>query len=135
MEKYTALLIDLDGTLLDIEVSFFLGPMVEAMHECFRDLLEMEQFRDGLFGGTEAIMVEARNDGENNKDGFNQAFARLTGLSVGQFEDRFDHFYREVFPTLTGFGRPVDGALEFIAKAAKRGYALCRPGELRNPRP
>jgi len=125
MKNYTTLLLDLDGTLLDIEVSFFLGPMVEAMHACFSDLLDMERFRDGLFGSTEAIMIEARSDGESNRDGFNVAFARLTGLSERQFVKRFDHFYREVFPTLTGYGRPADGALGFVEKAAEAGYTLC----------
>jgi len=125
MKNYTTLLLDLDGTLLDIEVSFFLGPMVEAMHQCFRDILDMDRFRKGLFGGTEAIMVEPRSDGENNMDGFNRAFARLTGLADEQFVNRFDHFYKKFFPTLTGYGRPVPGALEFMTEAAARGYTLC----------
>ena len=125
MKNYTTLLFDLDGTLLDIEVSFFLGPMVEAMHDCFRDILEMDQFRSALFGGTKAIMLEARSDGESNKDGFNRAFANITGLTNGQFVDRFDHFYREVFPTLTGYGRPVSGAVDLLRDASRRGYTLC----------
>ena len=40
MKNYTTLLLDLDGTLLDIEVSFFLGPLVEGIHAFFlEDLL------------------------------------------------------------------------------------------------
>ena len=125
MNEYKVLLLDLDGTLLDIEVSFFLDPMVNAMHRCFQDILDMDRFREGLFGGTEAIMVEARSDGESNRDGFHRVFGQITGLADGQFVERFDYFYRKVFPTLTGYGRPVKGAPKLVLKAAARGYTLC----------
>ena len=125
MKNYTTLLVDLDGTLLDIEVSFFLGPMVQAMHDCFRDLLDMDLFRKGLFGGTEAIMVKPRYDGETNRDGFNGAFSALTGLEIPEVDTRFKRFYSEVFPTLSRYGKPVDGASAFIQKASEEGYTLC----------
>lgn len=125
MKSYSTLLLDLDGTLLDIEVSFFLGPMVEAMHECFRDVLDMDRFRKGLFGGTEAIMVEPRSDGETNRDGFNRTFSSLTGMDIPDIDQRFRQFYTNVFPTLNRYGRPVAGASGFIARAAEEGYTLC----------
>jgi len=125
MKNYTTLLLDLDGTILDIEVSFFLGPMVEAMHRCFRDILEMGRFREGLFGGTEAIIFEPRYDGETNMEGFNRVFSDLTGVQVTDTERRFGRFYREIFPTLKGYGKPVEGASEFVVRAAKEGYTLC----------
>ena len=125
MKEYQALLLDLDGTLLDIEVSFFLGPMVEAMHPCFQDMLDMGQFREGLFGGTEAIMVEPRADGDTNLDGFNRAFSRLTGMDLADIDRRFKEFYSEIFPKLSPYGKPVDGAEEFVAKAVAEGYDLC----------
>ncbi len=125
MKNYTTLFVDLDGTLLDIEVSFFLGPMVEAMYECFRDILDMELFREGLFGGTGAIMEESRSDGETNLDGFNQTFSALTGMDVPDISSRFQSFYHEVFPTLSRYGRPADGASVFIERAFSRGYTLC----------
>ena len=125
MKKYTTLLIDLDGTLLDIEVSFFLGPMVEAMYRCFSDLMEKERFREALFGGTEAIMVEPRLDGENNMAGFNRAFSELSGIKSRDIEDRFRRFYTRVFPGMGEYGRPVDGAPRFVERARRAGYRLC----------
>jgi len=125
MKNYTTLLLDLDGTLLDIEVSFFFGPMVEAMHDLFRDALDMDLFRKGLFGGTESIMVERRSDGETNRDGFNHTFSTLTGMEIADIGQRFQRFYTEIFPTLGSYGRPVAGASEFLAKAEKRGFTLC----------
>jgi FMN phosphatase YigB (HAD superfamily) len=125
MKHYTTLLLDLDGTLLDIEVSFFFGPMVEAMHVLFRDTLDMDRFRKGLFGGTEAIMVQPRSDGETNRDGFNRTFADLTGMQIPEIVHRFQRFYNEVFPTLSRFGKPIAGASDFLARASEEGYTLC----------
>lgn len=125
MKAYTTLLLDLDGTLLDIEFSFFLGPLVEGIHSFFSELLDMDTFRDGLFGGTEAIMVNPRKDGETNMEGFNQAFSRITGIEVDEVEKRFRKYYTEVFPTLSGYGRPVDGAEKFVRRAVDKGYTLC----------
>jgi len=125
MKRYKAILLDLDGTLLDIEVSFFLGPMVEAMYGCFQDVLDMESFRRGLFGGTEAIMAEPRNDGETNLEGFNRTFSSLTGMAVEQIDRRFGRFYEEVFPTLSRFGKPMKGAADFITGAIRDKYILC----------
>ena len=125
MKNYTNLLLDLDGTLLDIEVSFFLGPLVEGIHHFFKDVLDKNRFRDGLFGGTEAIMVNPRNDGETNMDGFNLAFAHLTGMETPDIEKRFQKFYSDVFPTLSRYGKPANGAVQFVTKAAARGYTLC----------
>jgi FMN phosphatase YigB (HAD superfamily) len=125
MKEYTALLLDLDGTLLDIEVSFFLGPLIEEIHRFFMDSLDMDRFRKGLFGGTEAIMATTRADGENNLEGFNRAFARITGMDVMEIDRRFRDFYTDVFPTLNCYGRPVKGAEKFVKKAADRGYTLC----------
>lgn len=125
MKNYTTLLLDLDGTLLDIEVSFFLGPLVEAIHHFFKDVLDIDRFREGLFGGTEAIMVNPRNDGETNMDGFNLAFAYITGMETPDIEKRFRQFYSDVFPTLSRYAKPVSGAAQFVSKAAAKGYTLC----------
>ena len=124
MRDYKAILLDLDGTLLDIEVSFFLGPMVEAMHAFFSDLLIQERFREGLFGGTDAIMMGPRLNGETNREGFYRVFSDLTGVDATEAEDRFGKFYRDIFPTLRSFGRPIAGGIEFVNRAAQNGYVI-----------
>jgi FMN phosphatase YigB (HAD superfamily) len=124
MRDYKALLLDLDGTLLDIEVSFFLGPMVEAMHGFFSDTLEREKFREGLFGGTQAIMENPRSNGETNREEFYRVFSDFTGLDAVEAEKRFLDFYEQVFPLLRSFARPARGGAEFVTSAAGKGYVL-----------
>jgi FMN phosphatase YigB (HAD superfamily) len=124
MKKYSTLMIDLDGTLLDIEVAFFMGPMVEAMHGCFEDYLDKHTFTDGLFMGIEAIMTSPRLHGQTNLDGFTDTFSRLTGMNPVIVEGRFDRFYSEVFPNLNSYARPREGAGRFVKEADKNGYRL-----------
>jgi FMN phosphatase YigB (HAD superfamily) len=124
MKKYSVLMIDLDGTLLDIEVAFFLGPMVQAMHGCFEELVSRDTFTEGLFRGIEEIMAKPRPEGETNQDGFTSTFSALTGVSPEEVVRRFDRFYSDVFPTLNGHARPRDGAGWFVRKASERGYRL-----------
>lgn len=124
LKKLEALLMDLDGTLLDIEVSFFLGTMVDSMIEHFRDLVPPDLFRDGLVGGIDEIMSGPRPEGESNEMGFYRAFARITGLDGKTANDVFSSYYEEVFPRFERFGSRIDGADRFIEMAAKNGYRL-----------
>lgn len=124
MKKYSTLMIDLDGTLLDIEVAFFLGPMVEAMHGCFEGLLTRELFTDSFFKGIEEIIETPRSNGETNQEGFTSSFSRTAQLSPGEVENRFEMFYQEVFPALNSHARPRDGARQFVRSASEKGYRL-----------
>jgi FMN phosphatase YigB (HAD superfamily) len=124
MKDYKALLLDLDGTLLNIEVSFFLGPMFKAMHGIFSDILDPGKFREGLFGGTDAIMTEPRPEGETNHQGFYRTFHTLTGIGTAEAEARFGEFYSEVFPSLRSYANPVPGAAGFVDDASRNGYIL-----------
>jgi FMN phosphatase YigB (HAD superfamily) len=124
MKSFKALLLDLDGTLLDIDMSFFLGPLVDEMHDFFSDVMGYVRFRKGLFGGTEEIMSTPRPDGETNRDGFFQAFEQITGLSPTEAEGRFEKFYATVFPALGAFTHPVEGGVEFVTRAAQSGYVM-----------
>jgi FMN phosphatase YigB (HAD superfamily) len=124
MRKFKALLLDLDGTLLNIDMSFFLGPFVEEMHGFFSDVLGMKRFREALFGSTEEIMSSPRPDGETNQDGFYRFFSTITGLSKAEAKRRFESFYDTAFPSMGAFASPIDGGLDFVTRAARAGYAM-----------
>ena len=124
MRNFKALLLDLDGTLLDIDMSFFFGPLVEEMHGFFSDVLGRKKFRKGLFGGTEAIMTGPRPDGETNREGFFRAFDRITAVNPAEAEGRFGRFYATAFPALGSFGLPVEGGFEFVNSVAENGYLM-----------
>ena len=124
MKEIKALLLDLDGTLLDIEVSFFLGTMVDSMIDHFQDLIPPDLFRDGLVGGIDEIMADPRSDGETNEEGFYRAFQRITGLKTGVARGVFSSYYEQIFPGFERFGSRIAGAHELIDMASRKGYRL-----------
>ena len=124
MERIEALLLDLDGTLLDIEVSFFLNTMVESMIDHFQDLLPPDLFREGLVGGIDEIMADPRPEGETNEEGFYRAFQRITGLKAEVASRVFSTYYEQIFPRFERFGSRIEGARKLIDMAARKGYRL-----------
>lgn len=124
MKSIQALLLDLDGTLIDIEVSFFLDTMVASMQLHFRDHLDPEVFRDGLFGGIDAIMAAPRSDGETNRESFYSAFEKLTGFDALQTEETFRSYYQKVFPQHSGFASPSPYAKRLLKASRAKGLKL-----------
>ncbi len=120
---YDALLLDLDGTLLGVEPSFFLGPLVEAMSRHFPSL-PRDRFREALFAGTGEIMEAPRRGGETNLGGFFRVFSAASGMGEAEAEEGFAAFYRESFPALSVHTAPIPGARELVEAAAGEGYRL-----------
>ncbi len=124
MDNIEALLLDLDGTLLDIEVSFFLDTMTRSMAMYFKDLVPDEIFELGLMGCIQELTSNPRADGETNEAGFFNTFEELTGVDAIAARERFSSFYREVFPGFSRHGAPVKYARELVDAAAEKGLTL-----------
>ena len=111
-----AVLFDLDGTLLDIDIDAFirryfarLGPVVARVAG---DGFSPEQAIDVVMRSTQAMMQP--HPGKTNQVAFDEAFVRLTGADLGLAYEEFTRFYDTVFPTLgKGLG-PVAGAVEAV---------------------
>ncbi len=124
VKNIEALLLDLDGTLLDIEVSFFLDTMTRSMAVYFKDLLPVELFESGLMGCIQELTNNPRADGETNEVGFFSTFEELTGVDAIVARERFGSFYQEVFPGFSRHGAPVRYARELIDMAAENDLVL-----------
>ncbi len=124
MDRIEALLLDLDGTILDIEVSFFLDTMTRSMAMYFRDLVPDELFELGLKGCIQELTNNPRADSETNEVGFFNTFEALTGVGAMVAKERFGSFYREVFPGFSRHGAPVRHARELIKGTVEKGLVL-----------
>ncbi|TNF48096.1 HAD family hydrolase [bacterium] len=124
MKNIEALLLDLDGTLLDIEVSFFMDTMVESMIDHFQEFIPPDVFRDGLVSGIDEIMAEPRPAGETNEDAFYRVFQRITGLNTNVASETFTSYYHRVFPRFETFGSQIQGASDLVKMATRKGYRI-----------
>ncbi len=64
-KSYDALLIDLDGTLLDIDFEKFLFAYIDALSRRFVDYINPDDFATHLFGAT-TLMIENEDPSKIN---------------------------------------------------------------------
>lgn len=109
----SAVLFDLDGTLLDIDLDAFLREYFAALGPVVAEAIGSGDPRSGLaavVAGTEAMT--SPHSGTTNRQAFNARFHSMTGadLDLDEFALPFEHFYRDVFPSLRRDVAPMAGA-------------------------
>ncbi len=122
-KQYKALLIDLDGTLLDIDLDSFMFDYVDALSQRFAGYLDRDDFVRHLFASTR-VTVENTDPSMKNEVVFYEEFCRRIGYSHDQIRPLIDDFYRREFARLSCWGRehPYSGAV--IAAAKRKNLAL-----------
>ena len=92
MKKYQAILVDLDGTLLPMELEGFARAYFGALAAELADFgIPQEALIKAIWGGTKAMM---KNDGSRlNADVFWDVFTQATGVDRAAVEPRCDRFY------------------------------------------
>lgn len=121
-----AVLFDLDGTLLDIDLSDFfdsyfssLGPVIGSLTG-----LPVPQAVEAVLHATSAM--DTPHPGRTNKEAFDESFRDRTGvdLNSAECEEVVSRFYRQTFPLLqNGYG-PHEGGLAAIAIARSLGLKV-----------
>jgi len=122
-----AVLFDLDGTLLDIDVDRFLVDYFGALGPVVAEVLGIDDPHAGLraiYDATDAMI--APHPDTTNRDEFNARFESLTGvnLDLEEFALPFERFYAEVFPTLRGSLGPNEGARKAVETALDLGLKV-----------
>lgn len=123
-----AVLFDLDGTLLDIDLHAFLRDYFEALGPTLSELAGPDfDARTALAAVVRSTDAMCAVSGERtNREVFESSFRELTGtdLSDARAADRIDRFYREEFPLLRGAHGPRNGGRSAVRAARASGYAL-----------
>lgn len=118
---FKALLLDMDGTLLDINFSDFMGEYLAGISARFADKIQPEQFEQQLLASTGAMLF---NKSERTVE---EAFLHDFNASLPLPDDaveRFEAYYEEDFPLLGKWGQPVAGARELIEAALAKGLPV-----------
>jgi len=123
-----AVLFDLDGTLLDIDLAAFLREYFAALGPAIRhiigDAFTVQQGLAAVVEGTDA-MTEERASG-TNQEVFEARFFELTGsnLAAPEASARIKRFYLEEFPALRGSCGPRPGGIAAVRAARDAGLLV-----------
>jgi len=121
--SYRALLIDLDGTLLNLDIDRFIPVYLEALSKKFTGYINQEDFISHLFRAT-SRMVENDDPLMKNEAVFYDEFYRLTGLERNQVKSIADDFYRQEFSALSFFGKKHPYSRAVIEAAKSKNLVL-----------
>ncbi|HZL06963.1 MAG TPA: HAD family hydrolase, partial [Coriobacteriia bacterium] len=121
-----AVLFDLDGTLLDIDLQGFIKRYFGALRTVplgdAAGSLDPNAIVRAIIAATDAMM--AVHPGIANLDAFRQSFGRLTGLSFDALWPAYERFYAEVFPLLREEAGPAPGARRAVETAQGLGLQV-----------
>ncbi len=118
------LFVDLDGTLLGMDIDRFLPIYFERLGTYIGEAVRLPDFYQRFMGAVQA-MIATRTEPKTNEEAFYAAFREGLSEDLSQrYDDAFTAFYQDVFPRLREHTRPIPGARRFVAAARARGYRL-----------
>jgi FMN phosphatase YigB (HAD superfamily) len=119
VSRFGAVFFDLDGTLLDVDMTAFLGQYLRLAAARLAHLIPPDQFVPHLMRATN-VMVE--NDGRaTNEAVFWEAFTPLVKRERAELEPAFEAFYAEDFPRLQALTQRKEGARAVVETALASG--------------
>jgi FMN phosphatase YigB (HAD superfamily) len=117
-----AVLFDLDGTLLDIDLGAFLRDYFGALGETVAEHFPGREVLPAILTATEAM--QAPHTGSSNQEVFARRFEELTGIDIEADGEVFDRFYAERFPALGAAYGPHAGARDAVLAARRLGLSV-----------
>jgi FMN phosphatase YigB (HAD superfamily) len=123
MNKITTLFFDLDGTLLPMDMEYFVTNYFKKLAPRFVPFLEPKQFIAHLWSATKAMLTNT-NPEYANETVFWEHFTTLVPVPREVLEPLFDDFYHNEFKTLEPFTQPSPIVPEIIDLAHKQGFEL-----------
>jgi len=120
-----AVLFDLDGTLLDLDLDTFLRRYFAALRDATGELAgadRADELMDAVQAATGAMMRP--HPGHTNRDVFYADFLARTGIDLEEDWEVFERFYRDVFPGLGGASGPAPGARDALETALDLGLSV-----------
>jgi len=104
-ENIRAILFDLDGTLLDIEMESYIDGYVEGLAQCFKDVTDRTVFAEVLISSAYALL-SSRSGEQTNEQYFLSMVASQLGIEKRQLRQRLQHFYKNGLSSLSHLVKP-----------------------------
>lgn len=122
---FKAVLFDLDGTLLDIDMDDFLKHYFTKMISMAsgEGYQEARHLAERIFQST-AVMIANRDSSRTNEEVFMADFYQHWPYSPEQFTPFFERFYEEGFPTLQSYCKPFPGVARMMDQLYSKGIKV-----------
>ncbi len=117
-----AILFDLDGTLLDIDLQRFLSRYFDALGAMTASRFPGHEVVPAILTSTDAM--QQSHPGSTNREAFDAAFLTRTGIDLGEHWEVFERFYADTFPKLRDDSGPRAGARRAVATAKALGLEV-----------
>jgi FMN phosphatase YigB (HAD superfamily) len=122
--RMTTFLIDLDGTLLTMDVQAFSHAYFGALSRHLAGVVDPHEFPTKLMAVTSAMQNDLRPD-IGNVDKFKVAFERMApGLDLSVFWNRMTEFYEGPFDTVRSVVAPNEPVVRAVRYLQNRGQTV-----------
>lgn len=119
-DKIKAILFDLDGTLLEVNLKKFIPEYLKLLASSVSHLVKQSKFISKLMIASQAI--DKNNGNKTNEEIFAETFFPLIGFAREEIEPYFDKFYKEDFPKLREYTRRKPAARKVMETVFEKGY-------------
>lgn len=123
LQNIRAVLFDLDGTLLQVEMSDFIPAYVRGLAGCFVDLAGRRTFAEVVLAATYALF--SREEGpQTNEDLFLAALQQHLGIPARVFTERLQHYCGDGLQRLAPMAQALPLARQIIDCCFARGLEV-----------
>lgn len=123
MKKYKAILFDLDGTLLPMDMDEFMTGYFKELTTKIDTDINPEKFKGYIWKSTKD-MITSLDEKKTNQDIFFESFNQLVEGDMYKYKEKFDIFYRDHFPILEQYTKPDPIVKEIIEYLKEKGIKL-----------
>jgi len=119
----SAILFDLDDTLLENDIDRFLPAYLQTLGKFMAPRLDPSRLTEALMAGTKAML---RNEDPEItlQQAFDATFFPMVGLDRAGLTPEFDRFYREGYPLLKDLTRTIEAAPRAVECAFARRWKV-----------
>ncbi len=117
------LLLDLDDTLLDTNMSEFVPAYFQALAKHLNGKVRPEAMLPALMAGTN-LMLASEDPARTLQEVFETEFYPQLGIPKAELKEKIDDFYDNVFPALETVTKRREGTQELVEAAFVKGYRV-----------
>jgi FMN phosphatase YigB (HAD superfamily) len=121
MKMFKAILFDLDGTLLNINMEYFLKKYFALMTRMAAEqgYQGVEKLAEQIWRSTDKMIAD-KDQNKTDEETFMEDFYRNWHYPLAEFNQFFEFFYREGFPSLNKYCQPFPGVHGLMEKLFKK---------------